>query len=348
MCKRRPSVLLCLIALSLCSTMSCSQSSRETGPVTVSIQGAGATFPAPLYLKWIEEYQRSFPEVRIEYDVVGSGEGIDRFLSGAVDFGASDAPLTDEQRHGIERGLVLIPATAGSIAIAYHPAIPDGVRFSRANLVDVFLGKIERWNDPRILADNPGLDLPDQPMQVVVRDDSSGTTFAFTNHLAATSNEWRDGPGVGKSIYDPKGALRAQGNAGVASRIKATRNSLGYVESGAAKRAGLHVALLENKDGAYVKPTGTSGLSTLIHAKLDEDLRVFLPDPSGPDSYPIVTYTWLLLYETYEDEQRSRALKDFVAWCLDEGQQYNESLGYIRLAPQVVALASKSLNRISE
>ncbi len=344
----KPMLAIALCPLVAFGAISCSRSDNESPQSSVSLTGAGATFPAPLYLKWIEEYQQQFPHVKIEYELVGSGEGITRFLDGTVDFGASDEPLSPEQMARLPRGLVSIPSTAGSIAIAYHPGLPEGLRISRETLVEIFLGRINRWNDPRLLAENPESNLPDQPMQIVVRDDSSGTTFAFTNHLAATSDEWKNGPGVGDSLYDPNGALRARGNAGVATRIQGTAYSLGYVEAGTAKRAGLRLALLENKDGKYIKPTGTSGLATLMNAELDEDLRLFLPDPSGEDSYPIVTYTWLLLSENYEDAQHARALKDFVRWCLEDGQQYSENLGYIRLAPQVVAVASQALDRVSD
>ena len=206
----KPTLAVSLCFVATCITLGCSKAEKQIATESISITGAGATFPAPLYLKWIDEYERQFPHVKIDYDVVGSGEGIKRFFSGSVDFGASDAALSEEQIRNIDRGVVFIPCTAGSIAIAYHPDLPEGLRFSRTTLVDIFLGKINRWNDARVVAENPDINLPDRPMQIVVRDDSSGTTYAFSNHLAATSEEWKNGPGVSTTIYDPKGALRTR------------------------------------------------------------------------------------------------------------------------------------------
>lgn len=344
MCRHAFRLTTCLVTC--CSLVGCSTDTTEPPQAVVTITGAGATFPAPLYLKWIEEYERLFPHCNITYDVVGSGEGTDRFLAGSVEFGASDAALTPEQIGQVQRGALLVPMTAGSIAIAYHPGLPAGLQLDRQTLADIFLGTVKRWNAPQIVDRNPDKVLPDEPIRVVVRDDSSGTTYAFTNHLAATSEAWRNGHGVSKSIYDPPGALRAQGNAGVASRIQGTPYSLGYVEFGTAKRLQLAMAALENRQGIFVPPSGHSGLATLINAEFDQDLRLFLPDPEGAQSYPIVTYSWLLLYQQYHDAQQAKAVRDFANWCLDDGQQYSESLGYIRLAPTVVATAHQAVSRI--
>ena len=265
----------------------------------------------------------------VDYDIVGSGEGTKRFLEGTVDFGASDAALTDEEIASVKRGAVLIPVTAGSIVLAYSPeGLPPQLKLSRSVYADIFLGKITRWDDDRIAAINPGVTFPRRDIQVVVRQDSSGTTFAFTNHLSAISEEWRKGPGVGKSVGWPAHVSRANGNEGVAGTISRGVGMIGYVEYGTAQRAGLGMAWLENKAGNYIKPTGTSGLETLLQTKMPTNLRLFMPDPDGKDSYPIVTYSWLLLYGKYDDPKKLDALKDVVRWCLDEGQQDSESLGY--------------------
>jgi phosphate transport system substrate-binding protein len=209
------------------------------------------------------------------------------------------------------------------------------------------LNDITTWDDPRIRAANPGVQFPSEDIALVVRQDSSGTTFAFTNHLSAISDQWRDrGPGVGTVIDWPGKAMVARGNEGVAGRIKQSANSLGYVEYGMVQRTGLKMAWLENQSGQFIQPHGGSGLATLKNVEMPENLRAFFPDPAGEDSYPIVTYSWLLLYKSYDDPKKAAALKHYVKWCLTEGQGYNESLGYVQVPPHVVALATKAVDAI--
>lgn len=326
-----------LILAVLPAAASCGSGEVELPPGTVRLRGAGATFPAPLYDKWIHHYQQEHEGVAIDYKAVGSGKGTEYFLEGMLEFGASDAALTDEQIGGVPRGVLLVPSTAGSVAVAYNVGgLSEDIRLPREVYVDIFLGKIDAWNDERIAAANPNLQLPDLALMVVARQDSSGTTFAFTNHLASISSEWAEGPGVGKEIGWPGGAMLAPGNEGVAARIQRTPGAIGYVEYGIASRAGLKMALLENKAGNFVEPSATSGLATLTSTRLPDNFRAFFPDPDGFGSYPIVTYSWLLLYRQYEDDRQRDELKRFVTWCLTEGQQYNEPLGYIRLAPEAV------------
>ncbi len=326
----------------------CSSSKAERPASPITIKGAGSTFVGSLFRKWFEQYHEQNPHVVVDYDIVGSGEGTKRFLAGAVDFGASDAALSDEEMASVKRGAVLIPVTAGTIVLAYsREGMPPHLRLSRSVYADIFLGKITRWDDERIAAVNPGVTLPKSEIQVVVRQDSSGTTFAFTKHLSAISEEWRKGPGEGKSLGWPAHVSRTNGNEGVAGRIARGIGMIGYVHYGTAQRAGLGMAWVENKAGNYIKPTGTSGLETLLQTKLPANLRVFMPDPDGQDSYPIVTYSWLLLYRKYDDPKKLEALKELVRWCLDEGQQDSESLGYLRLTPQVVSAATHSLEAIS-
>jgi phosphate transport system substrate-binding protein len=237
---------------------------------------------------------------------------------------------------------------AGNIVLAYNlEGLGGELKLSREVYVDIFLGRITTWNDPRIQAINPHLHLPKLNIVLAGRQDGSGTTYAFTNHLSAISPEWRDrGPGVGKAIDWPGVAMSARGNEGVARRIQVSRGAMGYVEYGVAKRAGLAMAWLENKAGQFVRPDSNSGLATLQSTDLPDHLRMFFSDPDGQDSYPLVTYSWLLLYKAYSDPQKAAALKQYVTWCLDEGQTFNESLGYIRLAPHVVARAVAAVERI--
>ncbi len=348
--KRRTAA--CGLCLLLCVLASCGPSGQVEKPTPaggVKLQGAGSTFTAPLYEKWISEYERINPKVAIDYKAVGSGEGIQRFIAGTVDFGASDAAMTDKEIAKVSRGVQLVPVVAGSIVIAYNlPGVKDHpLKLPRDVYVDIFLGKIKNWNDARIQQANPTLKLPELRVDVVVRLDSSGTTFAFTNHLSAISQEWREGgPGRGKLIDWPGDARLARGNDGVAGQIKIAPGAIGYVEYGIAQRAGLAMAWLENKAGKFIEPTGKSGQATLDSAPLPDNLRAFFPDPAGPDSYPVVTYSWLLLYRQYPEKAKADAVKDLVRWCLDEGQRYNEGLGYLRLSPRVAKQATDALTRV--
>ena len=347
--------MVVLASAILAVSMSCGWLPAQAGtpgknvpPGTMHIHGAGATFPAPLYKKWIEEYQKRRPEVMVSYDVVGSGEGVKEFMAGRVDFGASDAAMSDAQIAEVARGVQLVPAVAGSIVLAYNvEGLGGDLKLTREVYVDIFLGKIKSWDDLRIKRINPDLNLPKSDIALVVRQDGSGTTYAFTNHLSAISDEWRDrGPGVGTLIDWPGNAMAARGNEGVAGRIKISKGSIGYVEYGMARRTGLSMAWLENKAGQFIEPHGGSGLATLLNTSLPENLRVFFPDPDGQDSYPIVTYSWLLLYRQYDDAPKLGALKQFVRWCLTAGQEFNESLGFVRLPPQIIARAMEALDNI--
>jgi phosphate transport system substrate-binding protein len=347
----RRSVLFLLMTLALCGVGgSCSPSRNDNTPPreVLSLHGAGATFPAPLYEQWLAEYHKRHPEVHLRYEAIGSGGGILRFMAEAVDFGASDAAMTDGDMAQVGRGVQLVPVVAGSIVLAYHlPEWGGTLRLTRDVYADIFLGKITRWDDPRIQTLNPAVALPSTAMTVVVRQDGSGTTFALTNHLSAVSAEWRDrGPGTGRLVDWPAHSVRVPGNEGVAAHIQQTPGAIGYVEYGLAKRMGLTMAWLENKAGQLMQPHGGSGLASLLQAALPENLRAFFPDPDGPDSYPIVTYSWLLLYKRYNDPQKVAALKRFVTWCLTEGQAFSEPLGYVRLAPQVATRAVDALRQV--
>jgi phosphate transport system substrate-binding protein len=349
--RRFAMLTLAVIAASVCGTAISGHGGspgKALPPGGSQIRGAGATFPAPLYKKWIEEYQKRRSEVMVSYDAIGSGEGTKQFMAGTVDFGASDAAMGDAQIAEVTRGVQLVPMVAGSIVLAYNlEGLGGALKLTREVYVDIFLGKIKAWDDLRIRRINPDLKLPSSDIALVVRQDGSGTTFAFTNHLSAISEEWRDrGPGADTLIDWPGDAMAARGNEGVAGRIKLSNGSIGYVEYGIARRAGLSMAWLENKAGQLIEPHGGSGLATLLNTSLPENLRVFFPDPEGQDSYPIVTYSWLLLYKQYDDAQKLAALKQFVRWCLTTGQEFNESLGFVRLPPPVIARATAALDNI--
>ncbi len=334
------SLLLVVIG---CAPAGKSQREKPEGKVLV---GAGATFPANLYDKWFDEFQRANPDWSVVYDAVGSGEGVKQFVAGTVDFGASDAAMTDREIEQVERGAHLVPTTAGSIVLAYNiPGIGRGLKLSREAYTKIFLGKIDYWDDPVIQKEND-TPLPHLQIAVVTRFDSSGTTFAFTNHLSSASPQWREGPGFGKTVNWPPNAMQARGNEGVAAMVSRTFGAIGYVELGFAMKAGLNSAKLQNKEGTFIPATVASGAAALSHIELPSNLRAFVPDPEGSDSYPIVTLTWMLLYDRYDDASKAAALKKLLKYCLTDGQKYNEDLGYLRLPSNIATAALAEIERV--
>jgi phosphate transport system substrate-binding protein len=346
--KRLSAILIMITVLGL--MVSCSQQAAKTQPRPIKIIGAGATFPYPLYRNWVQDYQDAHSEVGIVYEAVGSGEGVKRFLKQEVDFGASDAAMSDEEIAKVDRGVKLIPATAGLIVLAYNLKGVNGVlKLPREVYVAIFTGEIRRWDDPGIKQANPELNLPTLNIIPVTRTDSSGTTYAFTNHLSAISKTWRErGPGVGKVVQWPVNSMSARWNEGVAGRISITHGAIGYVEFGYAKRAGLAMAALQNKAGTFVEPSPARGQATLTNTQHDmpENRRMFFPDPPGESSYPIVTYSWILLYGTYQDQQKAEALKDFVKWGITEGQKFSDKLGFCSLPARIRELGVKGIDEI--
>lgn len=338
-----------LIALASCGSIGCNDD-------TVDIQGAGATFPAPLYKRWFLEYYHHHPEVRVNYQAVGSGAGIRQFSSALVDFGASDAAMSKAEiekavaENPQREGVLMLPVTAGIIVLCYNvPGLEHApaLKLSHHVYVDIFLAKITNWNDPAIAAINPGAQLPDLPITVVRRADGSGTTYAFTNHLSAVSAEWKKKVGVGKSVLWPS-SIGGKGNAGVAALIEQTPGAIGYLEYGYAELLHMPMALLENKAGHYVEPSLQAGQAGLAGAKMPADMHAEAPNPDGPNAYPIVTYTWLLCWKTYGSDHvhRTAALKDVLRYCLTEGQKLSAELGYIPLPPEVAMTVLKAVDSI--
>jgi phosphate transport system substrate-binding protein len=338
-----------LTALGLLASAVGPAAAQTTAGGKVVLQGAGATFPAPLYRKWIGVFTSQNPDVGVDYKDVGSGEGVQRFLAQTVDFGASDAAMTDEQMARVPNGARLVPATAGMIVLAYNlPGVEGPLKLSRDAYVDILLRKIVMWNDPRLQALNPEMKLPNRSIVIAARQDKSGTTFALANHLSAISPEWRQGPGVGYAIDWSGRAMLARGNEGVAGLVKTSAGALGYVEYGFADRLRLPMARLQNKEGRFVAPSEGSGRAALASAarQMPDNLRLYVPDPEGADSYPIVSLTWLLLYERYPDQQKSAALKRFVTWGLSSGQSFGPELGYIALPAEVASRSRAAVERI--
>jgi phosphate transport system substrate-binding protein len=310
----------------------------------LSFRGAGSTFAAPLYKTWINVYREADNHVSVSYDAVGSGEGITRFAVGSVDFAGTDVLPCEFMFTGIKRGVVSVPVTAGMIVLAYNlPGVTGGLELPRDVYSDIFSGRIRTWNDARIRNANPALSLPSDDIAVVVRDDSSGTTAAFTRHLVAIGSGWHaTGAGDGFLIDWPAAAMRARGNEGVASKIKISQGAIGAIEYGFAKRLGLQMATLENQAGRFVEPNEESGQAALFES---DDMSTL--DPEGNTAYPLVTFSWLLLYKKYPDPKKSAALKNWVRWGLTTGQTIAPGLGYLRLPAEKAELAAHSLDAIA-
>jgi len=306
------------------------------------LTGAGASFPAPLYQRWGVEYKLLHPAVEVDYQSVGSGAGVKNFTAGVVDFGASDAAMSDAEIAKVAKGVVMIPATAGEIVYAYNLPGVENLNLSREAMAGIYLGKITKWNDPVLAKANPGAKLPDLPIQVAFRSDGSGTTYVFTQHLSAINKEFHEKIGTDKSVTFPVG-VGGKGNEGVTALVKQSPGTVGYVEYGYAKGNGLAMANLENKSGKFIAPSLENGAATLAHVVLPANLRVWPVDPEGAGDYPIVSFTWLLLYGKYDDAAKLKALKEFVTYGLTDGQKLSGELGYIPLPAPVVEKAKAAL-----
>jgi phosphate transport system substrate-binding protein len=308
--------------------------------------GSGASFPAPVYSKWFKDFSKANKDVQVDYQSKGSGAGIQDFINHVVDFAASDAAMNDKEIAQVKDGVVLLPMTAGEIVLSYNLPGVEGLKLPRSVYPDIFLGKITKWNDPRIAAANPDVALPDDAITVVVRSDSSGTSFVFTGHLSAISEAFKNEVGQAKAPSWPKSAniVKAPKNDGVTATIKQTPGAIGYIEYGYAKLTKAPTALLENRSGNYVAPGAESGKAALASAQFPDgdlpgsdvpDLRVWVNDPAGADAYPIASFTWLLLYREQDDE-KAKVLRELVTYCLTTGQASADAMGYIPLPANVV------------
>jgi phosphate transport system substrate-binding protein len=325
----------------------------------IELNGAGATFPFPLIDAWRVEYQRIKPEISINYQSIGSGGGVKQFTEKIVDFGATDAPLTSLETENA-REAVHIPETIGSIIVSYNiPEVPDkGLKLTGPILANIYLGKITKWNDPQIQKLNPDLFLPDQNIIVVHRSDGSGTTFVWTDYLSKVSNEWNAQVGKGKSVQWPTG-VGAPGNEGVASTIKSTPYAIGYVELSYALTTRMTYAYLENQEGNFIEPSIDSvraavASSVNLLPRGDESWEhVSTTNTPGKDSYPISSFSYLLLYKELSTIPRidsmdeAKALVDFVAWAITDGQQFADELGYVALPNDVVILNQNTLSLLT-
>ena len=308
------------------------------------ITGAGATFPYPLYSKWFAEYNKLHPDIRFNYQSIGSGGGIQQVTAGTVDFGASDAPLTDEELAKIP-DVVHVPTVLGAVVVTYAAPV-EGLRLTPEALAGVFLGKITKWNDPAIAAANPGKKLPGDDIAVVHRSDGSGTTNIFTDYLSKVSPEWKEKVGAAKSVKWPVG-LGAKGNEGVTGLVKQTPGSIGYVELAYAKQNKLPMASIRNRAGAFVTPTLESTSHAAAGVQMPADYRVSITDAEGKDAYPIASFTYLLVHRDLADPAKGQAIVHFLWWAEHDGQRYAAPLDYAPLPSAVVAKVEKTIQSIT-
>ena len=309
------------------------------------INGAGATFPFPIYSKWFSEYNKLKPEVQINYQSIGSGGGIKQITEKTVDFGASDAPMSDAELAKAP-GLVHIPTVMGAVVVVYNLPQAKELRLSPATLAGIFLGKIANWNDPAIAKDNAGSKLSDAAITVVHRSDGSGTTSVFTDYLAKVSPEWKAGPGAGKSVNWPAG-LGGKGNEGVTGTVKTTEGGIGYVELAYANQNKLPMADLRNHDGQWVKASLASVSAAAAKAEMPEDYRVSITDAPGAAAYPISAFTYLLVYKDQADAQKGEALVHFLWWGIHDGQKMAAALDYAPLPAPLVKKVEATLKSIT-
>jgi phosphate transport system substrate-binding protein len=345
-------LLLALLVLALSVLVGCESSkgrpSMETGSAskTVSLNGAGATFPFPLYSKWMSEYNKINPDVRINYQSIGSGGGIRQVTAGTVDFGASDAPMDADSQAKAGGTIDHIPTTLGAVAVSYNLAGIVGLKLDGDTLTQIFQGKIVRWNDAKLAAINPEAKLPDQAITVIYRSDGSGTTAVFTDYLGTVSPAWKAEVGVGKSVRWPVG-LGAKGNEGVTGQLKVSPGSIGYIEIAYALQNKLSIAAIKNKSGQFVLPDVAAVTAAASEVSLSDALTASIVDAAGPGAYPISSFTYLLVHRDAKDRRKGEALARFLWWALHDGQKFSSALHYAPLPASVTAKVESRLRSLT-
>jgi len=335
MTKLRKTTLLGLtIALGVCASAS----------AQMMINGAGATFPYPIYSKWFDEYAKVDPSVRFNYQSIGSGGGQKQTLAQTVDFGASDGPMSDDNLAKASGKILHIPTVAGAVVMTYNLEGNPALKLDGETIADIFLGKIKKWNDPKIAASNPGTKLPDKEIVVVHRSDGSGTTFIFTDYLSKVSAEWKQKVGNNTSVNWPAG-IGGKGNEGVSGQVKQTPGALGYVELIYAIQNKMPYADVKNAAGQFVKPTLESVTAALGTANIPDDFRFSMTNAPGSNAYPIAGATWLLVYEQPKDPAKGKKLVEFLKWALTTGEGMAKDLNY---APLPDEIQQRVLKRIDE
>lgn len=330
---------LILVVLSICLVAS-------TAPAQLLINGAGATFPYPVYAKWFDEYRKVNRQVQFNYQSIGSGGGIRQLQAGTVDFGASDSPMTDDQLAKSKFAVLHFPTVVGAVVPVYNVAgVRQELNLTDTALAGIFLGKITKWNDPELTKANPGIPLPSASIVVVHRSDGSGTTFVWTDYLSKVSPEWKTRVGANTSVSWPAG-LGAKGNEGVAGLVKQTPNSLGYVELVYALQNKISYGKVRNRAGVFVKPDLKSVTAAAASVPMTADFRVSITNAAGKEAYPISSFTWLLIPARIPDGSKRKAITEFLRWMLTEGQKLAEPLGYAPLPKNVAEMELKAISKI--
>lgn len=340
--------LSCAINVAVFAFIALTVSSTAFASNKVRLTGSGASFPAPIYLSWFKNLNKTNPNLVIDYQPKGSGAGVQDFLNRTVDFAASDSAMNADDMAKVSEGVQLLPMTAGEIIVTYNlPGNPAKLKLPRDVYPNIFLGKITKWNDPKIAAANPGVKLPDMPITVVVRADSSGTTAVFTKHLSAINAEFKSTLGEGNTVNWPPTDkfIKSPKNDGVTATVRQTPGAIGYIEYSYAKLAKVESALLENKEGGFVGPGNSA--ETLANIAIPESMIAWEPDPTGAKSYPIVTYTWMIFRKNNGDANKAKAMRDMVEYCLTEGQKSADALGYIPLPQKVIDQVRKAASNIN-
>ncbi|MFL6228823.1 MAG: phosphate ABC transporter substrate-binding protein PstS [Pyrinomonadaceae bacterium] len=347
---RRALVLIfCALFISLAVACGGGANNAANNAGAVRLQGAGATFPNPLYQKWLSEYKKVNPSAAIDYQPTGSGAGLKGFTERTLDFGASDMPMSDDELKKAQGKVVHIPTVLGAVVVTYNlEGVAQPLKFSSDVLADIFLGKIKRWDDARIKADNAGVPLPAADISVAHRSDGSGTSAVFTDYLSKVSAEWKSSVGMSKTPTWPVGQ-GGKGNDGVTAIVKQQPNTVGYVELIYAKQNKLPVALIKNAAGNFVEPSldAVTAAAAESVASTPEDLRVSITNAAGASAYPISSYTYVLVSKDQADAAKGKALVDFLWWGLHDGTQFARSLDFAPLPPEILKRAEAKLNSIT-
>src|SRR6476660_5411680 len=309
------------------------------------INGAGATFPYPIYSKWFDEYAKVDPSVRFNYQSIGSGGGQKQILAQTVDFGASDGPMSDDNLSKAPGKILHIPTVAGAVVMTYNVPGNPALKLDGETIADIFLGKIKKWNNPKIAATNPGVKLPDNEIVVVHRSDGSGTTFIFTDYLSKVSAEWKQKAGNNTSVNWPTG-IGGKGNEGVSGQVKQTPGTIGYVELIYALQNKMQYAELKNAAGGFVKPTIESVTAALATAEIPDDFRFSMTNAPGNEAYPIAGATWLLVYQQQKNPAKGKKLVEFLKWAAKDGEKMAKDLDYAPLPENVQERVLKEVNEI--
>jgi phosphate transport system substrate-binding protein len=312
-----------------------------------TLNGAGATFPNPIYSKWFSEYHKAHPDIQINYQPIGSGGGIRQVLAGTVDFGATDGPMSDEQLAQAKSKILHVPTVLGADVPAYNiPGVTAELKFTPEALAGIFMGKISSWNDPAIAKANPGVNLPNQPIIVIHRSDGSGTTYIWTDYLSKVSSDWQSQVGKGTSVKWPVG-LGGKGNEGVAGMIRQMQGSMGYIELIYAIENKISYGIVKNAAGDFVKASLESVTAAAASVKsMPADFRVSITNAPGKDAYPISSFTWLLIPAQSKDAAKGKILADFLAWMVDDGQKMTAQLAYAPLPESVAAKVRVEIKQV--